>query len=205
MRDGAGKQTEFGQFSRRTFAVAGGAGAAVLMARGASAAPAQVSADKVSIATPVGKVDGVMLRAGADAQPGIVMWGGSASEPVARDLAARGFAVLLVDGERHAAADEQAINREAKALVRWLGGQEGIAPSPAVSRTPGIGNGYVLRGVSAARPTLSLASRSERQRAATFGLLFALPEATVARVPARMDLIRASTRLAQGAMVGAAV
>lgn len=204
MRQDSATQHGLGQFSRRTFAVAGAAGAAALFSRTALAAPVEVATSKVNVATSSGTVSGMLLRSNGTAQPGLVVWGGTAGEAAARRLAEQGFAVLLVGNSRHAASDARAINREARALVAWLSTQDGVAAAPASSRVTALGHGYVLRSVSAARPALSLASRAERRQAASFGMLVAMPEMTVARSPERMDLINASARIAYSTLARAA-
>jgi len=204
MRDNAGNNREFGQVSRRAFAAVGAAGAFAALTGTAGATPLKVAATRVTVATPSGSVGGLFIAAGEGRHPGVVMWAAPDAEPIARNLAERGFAVLLVDSSRHAAADPRSINREAKALVAWLADQPAVDRARTVPGSAGIGNGYVLRSVSAARPALSLATRAERKSAAACGMLFALPELAVARSPARMGAINDSARIALHAQVRAA-
>jgi hypothetical protein len=120
--------------------------------------------------------------------PGLVMYASpaasqSANAAVARDLAKQGWAVMLVATP---SGDAQAINRAAKGHATALAAQPGVTGEAA---------DYSLRGVSAAQPALSLASRSERQAAVQFGVLFALPAAAAKSATNRDSLDRAARTL----------
>ena len=94
----------------------------------------------------------------------------------------------------------QVINRDARALVGWLNSHSAVQPALArAASVAGLGNGYSLRTISAAAPRLSMANREQRIAAAQSGLLFAVPDASVARNPARMDRLQEIARLAHRA------
>lgn len=193
--------------SRRKLMGIGAAGAVAAVATPGvvHAAPFKVDAKRVSIPTQSGTVDGLFYAASGSKHPGVVMWADANGQAVARRLAEQGFAVLLANGTRHMDADHQAINREAKGLVAWLSQQEGVENVRALPKSNnGLGNGYVLRSITAAQPRLSLASKEERKAHAMGGMLVAMPVVSVARSPQRMEVIEHSARLALKNVVRAA-
>lgn len=208
--------------TRRGFAALGAVGAFAACTGAAHAAPLELVESCKSIATPHGMADGWFVHPASGRFPGVVMWpdaGGlrGSTLVVARRLAEQGFAVLIVDrtyhdatiaelnsgqGDAHRAV--QLANRDARAFVAWLNAQPSVQSASARSGgLHGLGHGYSLRSVSAAQPRLSLATRSERVAAAQSAILFAVPEAAIARKPAQMAKLGEASRLAYRAAMSA--
>jgi hypothetical protein len=142
-------------------------------------------------------VDGNLFRPEAGEHPGLVMFASAAAAhstnaAVANQLASQGWAVLLV--ETAALGDPTRITREARAHVEWLLAQPGVSASASQAVHDDKMHGFTLRGVSAAQPTFSFASREERRSAAACNILFAAPGALLAKDPARYDSLSAATR-----------
>lgn len=196
--------------SRRGFAALGGAAALAAGSGLAEAAALELNDSKETIATPQGAADARFVRPATGQHSGVVMWAsanriGAADMAAARKLAEQGFAVLVADLPLHriVAKDlsglhaDQLINRDARALVAWLSKQEAVLPAEETAKSAvGLGNGYTLRSVSAARPYLSLASRAERMEAAQSARLFAVPKAAVGASPAKMAKLAESAHMA---------
>lgn len=209
---GPGVLGHSGQLTRRGFAALGAAGAVAACIGTAKAGAFELDETREAIATPHGSASSWFVRPASGRHPGVVMWAdpanlGGTDLAAARQLAQQGFAVLVVErGYRQLAAQtggtasHQVINRDARALVAWLNTQSAVQPAVArATSVSGLGHGYSLRTVTAAAPRLSLASREQRIAAAQSGLLFAVPDATVARDPARMDRLQEIARLAHRA------
>lgn len=206
----SGKSAVASQVTRRGFAALSAAGAVAACIGTAQAATLALSETRESIATPHGAADGWFVRPSTGRHPGVVMWSDSAAMQrhgltVARRLAEQGFAVLVVErgyGATSAALSgtvecHQMVNRDARVLVAWIDAHSSVQPAGSLSSAmQGVGGGYSLRTISAAAPRVSLASRAERIAAAQSGMLFAVPNAAVARVPARMDKLSEAARLA---------
>lgn len=116
--------------------------------------------------------------------PGLVMFASpaasrSANAAVAKDLAAQGWAVMLVDAPR---GDVQQINLAAKAHAAVLEGQAGVAKDAA---------GYSLRSFDSGQSSLG-----KRAAVARGAALFALPVGT-AKSAARRDSLHGAARSLQ--------
>jgi hypothetical protein len=164
--------------SRREFA-AFGATAAMCSA---NAAPLAAATGVTKSVVQKVKITGNLFQPETGKHPGLVMFASaaasrSANAAVAQQLAAQGWAVMLVDAPEH--ADTAQLNRDAQAHAKWLVSQAGVAAPERASRAKGLAShGFVLRSFSAAHPALSLATRTERRAANASGTLFALPTAT---------------------------
>lgn len=190
--------------TRRGFATLSAAGAVAVCAGAAKAAPLTLTESRTSVATPHGAADAWLVHPASGRHPGVVMWPDAAglrgsTLAVARQLAGQGFAVMVVDRTYHGAdlsgiEAHRRANRDAKAFVAVLNRHDAV--QPAAAKSGSLGNGYSLRSISAAHSRLSLASRAERIAAAQSGLLVAVPDALVARVPAKMDKLSEAARLA---------
>lgn len=170
--------------SRRDFAALG-AVAAISSSAASTLAAATVSSKMPSFSV---KNDGNLFRPETGEYPGLVMFASpaasrSANAAVAHQLASKGWAVLLVDTPTH--GDSARINREAKAHAKSLVAQSGVL-SPK--------NGFVLRSISAAHPTLSLASRAERRAANVSSTLFAAPASVLAQSADRLNSLHSAAR-----------
>ncbi|WP_232492963.1 dienelactone hydrolase family protein [Novosphingobium kaempferiae] len=175
---------ETGGIDRRTFAVLG-MGAALAGCGAVAAEGGSVSERMVSITTTDGVCDAFFVHPGKGAHPGIVMWPDiaglrEAKKIMARNLAAQGFAVLVVNqyyrsgpapvmqsfaeyrtpegqakiGPMRAALTPDAITRDAKAYVAFLDTQD------AVDRKRGIGsNGYCMGGPFTVRTAAAVPAR----------------------------------------------
>lgn len=169
--------------SRRQFGIMGAVAAVAGLATPATAAigVGKTVAKSASIPSPYGAIGATFIAPESGRHRGLVMWGnGPAAAKVAHNLAASGWAVLLVQEQ---AGDIQQVNRRARACVEWLENQADVAGTGKTSEraTVGLGYGYVLRSVSAALPRLSFASATQRQEAAAAATLFAVPDAVVPR------------------------
>lgn len=177
MLKAANDQTTKSSFapSRREFA-AFGATAAMC---GANAAPLAAAKETTKALSQKVKIVGNLFQPETGNHPGVVMFAStaasrSANAAVAQQLAMQGWAVMLVDAPEH--ADIARINRDAQAHAKWLVSQAGVtAPTNAAIASGVAKHGFVLRSFSAAHPTLSLATRTERRAANASGTLFALP------------------------------
>jgi hypothetical protein len=181
--------------TRRQFAVMGvaaaaaGIGTPAMAAERLSAEP-KITQRLVGVPCETGSSAGTLFAPEGQSLPGLVMYaspaaGRSANLAVARQLAGRGWAVLLV--EEPASSDPRQIARNAVKHSAWLDGQTGVAKAQ---------DGYTLRNFAAAFPKLSLASRAERQRAALTGALFAVPTKLQAKHDSLNEAARALHRLA---------
>jgi len=196
--------------TRRQFAAMGAVATSMLGWSGAAAAaPASiaVSESKVSVTTELGQAAARLFKPEAGEQPGLVMFAFAAASPsanaaVARQLAERGWSVLLVDAPSD--ASPQAINRAARAHTAWLKSQPGVAGGDRSGGT----DDYRLRAIGATFPKLSLASRVERQVASRSAVLFAVPAGQDSNTKARTESLtgaaRALHRLAAGTIGGLA-
>ena len=170
--------------SRRDFA-AFGAVAAMGSGVAAPLAAATVSAKTSSFSV---KNDGNLFRPEAGEHPGLVMFASpaasrSANAAVAHQLASKGWAVLLVDTPAH--GDSVRMNSDAKVHAKSLVAQPGVLASK---------HGFVLRSISAAHPTLSLASRAERRAANVSSTLFAAPASVLAQSADRLNSLHSAAR-----------
>lgn len=182
--------------SRRGFAAMGVIAAA--WSGSAVAAPLANSIKPLKTGSLKVKVDGNLFQPEAGEHPGLVMFSSaaaakSANAAVAHQLASQGWAVLLV--EFGAVEDPTRITRETRAHVDWLVAQQGVSGS-AAHATHGDRKmqGFILRSVSAAQPSFSLASREERRTAAAYNLLFAAPGALLAKDRARLESLNSAAR-----------
>lgn len=182
------------QTSRRQFGIMGAVAAVAGLASPASAAIGKVKAvaKKASVPSPYGAMEATFIAPESGQHRGLVMWGkGAASAKVAHNLAAQGWAVLLVEEQ---AGDAQQVNKQARACVEWLESQTAVASTGKSSEraATGLGYGYTLRSVSAALPRFSFANTAQRQEAARSATLFAVPDAVVphARVASLKDAAR---------------
>jgi hypothetical protein len=181
--------------SRRQFAALGAV--AAICSGSAAAAPLASSITPLKMGALKVKVDGNLFRPEVGEHPGLVMFASaaaanSANAAVAHQLAAQGWAVLLV--ETRAVDDPTRITRAARAHVGWLVAQPGVA-APGAQATHGDKmHGFTLRNVSAAQPSLSLVSREERRSAATCNLLFAVPSGLVTKDRVRFESLSSAAR-----------
>ncbi len=182
--------------SRREFAVVGAA--ATLYSGSAVAAPLADNFKPAKAAPLKVKADGKLFRPEKGEHPGLVMYASaaataSANAAVAHQLASQGWAVLLV--ETGAIDDPTRITRETRAHVEYLVAQPGVSGSVAHA-TYGDSkmHGFTLRNVSAAQPSLSLASREQRRSAAVCNVLFAAPGALLAKDQARIESLNSAAR-----------
>jgi len=175
---------ETGGLDRRTFAVLG-MGVALAGCGAVAAEGGSVSERMVSITTTDGVCDAFFVHPGKGAHPGIVMWPDiaglrEAKKIMARNLAAQGYAVLVVNqyyrsgpapvmqsfaeyrtpegqakiGPMRAALTPDAITRDAKAYVAFLDTQD------AVDKKRGIGsNGYCMGGPFTVRTAAAVPAR----------------------------------------------
>lgn len=175
---------ETGGLDRRTFAVLG-VGVALAGCGAVAAEGGSVSERMVSITTTDGVCDAFFVHPGKGKHPGIVMWPDiaglrEAKKIMARNLAAQGYAVLVVNqyyrsgpapvmqsfaeyrtpegqakiGPMRAALTPDAITRDAKAYVAFLDTQD------AVDRKRGIGsNGYCMGGPFTVRTAAAVPAR----------------------------------------------
>lgn len=182
--------------SRREFAAigavtalwSGGAGATTLASAARSARSASLKVQNT----------GNLFRPVSDDHPGLVMFASaaasrSANAAVAHQLASQGWAVLLVDAPQN--ADTASLNRDAQAHVDWLVAQPGVLNTKKATTNAGTSeHGFVLRSFSAAHPTLSLASRSERREANVSSTLFSAPAAILAQSKDRLNSLHSAAR-----------
>lgn len=182
--------------SRRQFAALGAV--AAVCSGSAVAAPLAKSAKSRKTGSLKVKVESNLFRPELGEHPGLVMYASavaakSANAAVAHQLASQGWAVLLV--EHGAVTDPRGITRETRAHVESLVAQPGVA-RPVAHATHGDSkmHGFILRSVSAAQPSLSLASREERQSAAVCNVLFAAPGALLAKDRARLESLNSAAR-----------
>jgi len=165
-----------GAISRRQFGALSGAAALAACASGTSESKASVTAglkeQGVSFATPDGTMDGFLVQPETGKHPAVILWPDIASireakRNIARTLASKGHAVLVVNPYYRDVAGEQfadfadfiadggfgkvgpwrakltaeAIMRDAGAITAWLDGQEGV------DTARGIGTqGYCMGG-----------------------------------------------------------
>lgn len=141
---------------------------------------------------------GNLFRPETDEHPGLVMFASaaasrSANAAVAHQLASQGWAVLLVDAPEH--ADTGRVNRDAQVHTEWLVAQPGVLKPNKATKADGMSkHGFVLRSISAAHPTLSLASRSERRLANVSSTLFAAPASVLAQSKVRLESLHSAAR-----------
>ncbi|WP_027443745.1 dienelactone hydrolase family protein [Erythrobacter cryptus] len=160
--------------SRRQFGALTGAAALAACAAGESQAQpiAGLAESAASLATPDGTLDGFFVHPAEGRHPGVILWPDIAGlreskRNIARQLAAQGYAVLVVNPYYRDVAGEQfadfaafiadggfqkvgpwrarlaaeAIMRDAAAIASWLDGQQGVDPAR------GIGTqGYCMGG-----------------------------------------------------------
>lgn len=182
--------------TRREFA-AFGAAAAAATGIGAPAfaserlpAAGHIVERMVGVPGEMGSSAGILFAAEGQSLPGLVMYaspaaGRSANLAVARQLAGRGWAVMMIDAPT--GSDPREIARNAERHAALLDAQPGVAKAS---------DGYTLRSFTAAFPKLSLASKAERQLAAQSGALFAVPNKLSAKHDSLNEAARALYRLA---------
>jgi len=167
--------------SRRQFAALGTAVALAGTATVASAA-VPVTHGKVKVPTRDGAADGMFFHPVDGQHPGVVLWpdvGGlrDANLKIGQELAAAGFAVLMVDasyrsgegGGRAALADNlrpELIQRDGADFSAWLDAQP---------QTASAAKGYSLRAMGPSPSLLSIQPRAKRAKRASSGYLVALP------------------------------
>lgn len=144
----------------------------------------------VNVPAAFGTTPGTLFVPEGQSLPGVVMYASptaarSANLTVARQLAGRGWAVLLVDTPEF--RDPRQIARDAVTHAAWLEDQPGVIKAQG---------GYTLRNFSAAFPKFSLASRAARQQAGLAGSLFAVPSKLQAKHDSLNEAARALHRLA---------
>ncbi len=144
-------------------------------------------------------VEGNVFRPEYGEHPGLVMFTYAAASnatnaAVAQQLAAQGWSVMLVPAKSTASYEN--IRAEARQSVHQLLARPGVAALAKAEGSPA--DAYVLRNISAAKPKLSLASRAERQAAASSCVLFSVPAALVAKDKKRMESLVAAARALQG-------
>jgi hypothetical protein len=183
--------------SRRGFAAMGviaaaWSGSAVAAPLAGNFKPQKAGALKV-------KVDGNLFRPEVGEHPGLVMFASaavssSANAAVAQQLASQGWSVMLVDSVP--VDDPARITRAARAHVHSLLAQPGVleTTTPSANEDDRAMRGFMLRSVSAAQPSLSLASREERRSAAASNILFAAPGALLKKDQARFESLSGAAR-----------
>jgi hypothetical protein len=140
------------------------------------------------------KVEGNVFHPVVGVHPGVVMFAhvgasDAANAAVAEQLASQGWSVMLVSSKL--TTDYEAMRAEARKHVEQL---LSLASVAAPAKTAGSANGYVLRNITAAQPQLSLATRSQRQKAASSAVLFSIPAAVAATDKRRMESLSAVAR-----------
>lgn len=184
----SGKEKPATATTRRQFGTLGLVAAACGLAGSVSAAvpKTKIAEPGAMIATGDGNSRASFFHPASGQHRGLVMWGadGAASQSVAREMAAQGWAVLLV----HDAIDDQRVYQQARTYVAWLEQQDCVA-STGQSESDGgaLGFGYRLRTVGAALPRFGFSTVAQREQAALAATLFAVPDAVLpARKAARL-------------------
>ena len=189
--------------SRRQFASYGAAAAVGAMAGvpavAAATAKPVLAERKVAIATAHGMVDAFFVHPAEGQHPCIVMWPDMAglrgsSMAIGRRLAAKGYAVLMVDccasggcSDPIVKNAEQRTNRDARVFAAFLNGEPAVAPSEGA---------YALRAVNAVPVSRALETSAIRGGHSAF--LFAVaPGIRRGDAVALRDAARAAHRLAQ--------
>ena len=180
--------------SRREFAALG----AVAAISSSAAVPLAAANIPSAMATLNVKTEGNLFRPETGEHPGLVMFASlaasrSANAAVAHQLASKGWAVLLVNTPDF--SETTRINRDVKTHTKWLMAQPGVAkPKKSVAANGMLNDDFVLRSISAAHPTLSLASRAERRAANVSSTLFAAPAAVLAQSAERLNSLQSAAR-----------
>ncbi len=178
-----------GSVSRREFAAFGAAAAFAGCTGMSSGSIGDIAETAVTVPAEQGSRSGYFIHPANGRHPGVVLWSGAiglrdAHRDVARQMAAQGWSVLVVDSG-NAGHSAQRLNRDAKAHIAWLESQSVVAATSGSGRKPHqIADGYVLK-------TIVVSKRSA---------LVAVADNKQTRGPRQMaalrDMVRAATRVA---------